>query len=185
MSATDILSHEHRAIEIVLYAMEKAAARLESGEEVDRSFVEDCLDFAMGFADKCHHAKEEEVLFPLLQERGIPRDGGPIGVMLHEHDEGRHFIKCINKHLDAWTAGDYSARTPLAQELNGYANLLRSHIAKEDQALFVMASGVLSDEDNERLIKAFDEIEERKIGPGVHERYHQMLDDLKERADKL
>lgn len=185
MNATDILSNEHRAIKIVLDAMEKVANRLEADQEVDLSIADSCLEFATGFADKCHHAKEEELLFPLLEERGVAREGGPIGVMLHEHDEGRNLIKSIKDHLTRVSAGDKSARSALAESLKGYATLLRSHITKEDEVLFVVASGILSDEDNERLIKGFDDIEEKKIGPGVHEEYHKMLDALAERIKNL
>ena len=186
MNATDVLSHEHRAIELVLNAMEKFAEHLDSGDaDLDPSIARDCLDFAAGFADRCHHAKEETLLFPLLEERGIPKEGGPIGVMLHDHDQGRELIRRIRAALDRWTSGDESARADLAQALKCYAILLRSHIMKEDQVLFVAAESVLTEQDNERLIHGFEEIEEEKIGPGVHEQYHAMLDDLERRCEKL
>lgn len=185
MDATETLRHEHRAIEIVLRTMEAAARRLRTGQDVDPSLIADSLDFVTGFADRCHHAKEEELLFPLLEERGVPREGGPISVMLHEHEKGRGFIQDIRRTLPEWQAGDESARSELAVALEGYAELLRYHIAKEDGVLFPMAQRVLSEEDNDRLAKGFDEVEENKIGPGVHERYHQMLDSLEERAKDL
>ncbi|MCE5200565.1 MAG: hemerythrin domain-containing protein [Armatimonadota bacterium] len=185
MKSTDILSNEHRAIEIVLDAMEKSAKRLESGDEVDLATIDDCLDFAIGFADKCHHAKEEELLFPKLVEAGVKRDGGPVGAMLHEHEEGRSLLKSIRKHLDELSAGDEEAKEPLAEALKCYANLLRSHIIKEDRVLFEVAAAALSDEEDEELVKGFDDIEERKIGPGVHEEYHRMLDDLAERVKMM
>lgn len=185
MNATDILSHEHRAIELVLDTMDKAANRLENSQELDLSILDDCLDFVTGFADACHHAKEETALFPLLQERGMTKNGGPIGVMLHEHEEGRSLIKEIKENLTKFKANDESARTPLVQAIRCYTTLLRSHIMKEDQVLFIAASAALSDEDNKRLIQDFDEIEEKKIGPGVHEEYHKMLDELAERCKNL
>ena len=185
MTAPEILSNEHRAIELVLEAMEKSAARLETGNKVDPSIVVDCLDFASGFADKCHHAKEEDALFPMLEKRGVAKEGWPIGVMLHDHQIGRDFILSIRENLTKWQSGDESAAAPLAEALKGYAGHLRSHIYKEDNVLFVMASGLLSDEDNAELIKAFDDIEEKKIGPGVHEAYHKMLDELEDKIKQM
>lgn len=185
MKATDVLTHEHRAIEIVLDGFDKASRLLEEGEHVDLSLMADCLDFATGFADRCHHAKEEQELFKVLEARGISSEGGPIGVMLHDHDEGRHLLKCIGKDLDKLTQGDHSARQPLAEAMKCYAALMRNHIAKEDQVLFVLASRVLTDEDDEKLVDAFERLEETQIGHAVHERYHRMLDDLKERIDRL
>lgn len=186
MNATDVLSNEHRAVELVLMTMEKFADRLDSTEEeLDTSIVEDSLEFASGFVDRCHHAKEEELLFPLLVERGVRKDGGPIGAMLHEHNESRGMIAWIRENLDKWTAGDDDARPALAEAMRCYAALMRSHIFKEDEVLFVAAEAAISDEDNEHLIKEFNEIEERKIGPGVHERYHKMLDNLLERSQRI
>jgi hemerythrin-like domain-containing protein len=51
------------------------------------------LDFIRHFADECHHFKEEQVLFPAMEEHGIPKEGGPIGMMLIEHEEGRGYVR--------------------------------------------------------------------------------------------
>lgn len=185
MESTLTLMREHRAIEGVLGVMKKAAVRLEAGEDVDPSILEDCVDFLSGFVDRCHHAKEEDVLFPLLESKGMPRHEGPIGVMLHDHTEGRAAIAAMREALQSWEAGSDEARPALAQSLTAYVLLLEAHIAREDQRLFRMADGLLSDEDDAEVVKAFDEIEERKIGPGVHEEYHAMLDTLRERARSL
>ncbi len=185
MNATDILKNEHRAIEIVLNAMDAAANALEAGRDVDPALLAECLDFATVFADKCHHTKEEEGLFPLLQERGVQREQGPIGAMLHEHDEGRNLLKSIRESLDSYNTGDASATESLIESMRCYVTLLRAHIFKEDQVLFEVADAALSDKDNEQLVKTFDEIESSKIGPGVHEEYHRMLDELERRTEEL
>lgn len=184
MAGTDDLIHEHRAIEHVLDTMERAARRLQSGQDVDPAIVEDCIEFVSGFADRCHHAKEEELLFPLLEERGLPREGAPIGEMLGEHEKGRAYIARIKGYIPRWKAGDDSIRLPLAEAVNAYVMLLRHHIVKEDSMLLAAAE-VLSDEDNQRLKEGFDDIEEQKIGPGVHEEYHHLLDSLVERSKGL
>lgn len=185
MRSTDILIKEHRAIETVLGVMERAAKRLETDGQVDPSLLADCLDFASGFADRCHHAKEEDLLLPRLEQRGMNREGGPIEYVLSDHEKGRGFIKAAKQALDEWRGGDDSARMRLAAALRGYAGLLRIHIQKEDSVLFEEANHLLSEEDDSELEAAFDEVEERKIGPGVHEAYHRMLDGLEERAKDL
>ncbi|MGE5602975.1 MAG: hemerythrin domain-containing protein, partial [Nitrososphaerales archaeon] len=63
MQATDILMEEHRVIERVLTSLERAAVRLDNGEAVRPGFFVDAADFVKGFADGCHHKKEEGVLF--------------------------------------------------------------------------------------------------------------------------
>lgn len=183
MKATDVLSNEHRAIELVLTYMEQSADRISANRSVDVDTLEKCLEFVQVFADRCHHGKEEDILFPLLEVRGIPREGGPIGAMLSDHDAGRRFISAARENLEKYKAGDNDARHPLAEALRGYTALLRNHIAKEDNVLFMMAQRVLTPEDNEQLIREFDHIEEEKIGPGVHEEYHAWLDQLAEKLE--
>src|SRR5512135_730494 len=93
MQATDILSEEHKVIIRVLTALEKAASRLEAGEAVEPGFFIESADFIKGFADGCHHKKEEGVLFPAMIEAGLPREAGPVAVMLAEHEEGRRLTR--------------------------------------------------------------------------------------------
>jgi hemerythrin-like domain-containing protein len=60
--------------------------------------------------------------------------------------------------------------------------LLRDHIYKEDNILFKMADAAVSSGEQARLVKAFDHIEETVMGPGVHERYHAMIDEYEKIA---
>ncbi len=75
--ATQILRQEHDAILKILEAAEEAARRIDAGGPVRRETLSGMSEFLRLFADKCHHAKEEDLLFPLLESRGMPREGGP------------------------------------------------------------------------------------------------------------
>lgn len=176
MKATDILMDEHRVIEQVLNCLEKLAERCEVGGELDRDAALGALDFFRNFADRCHHGKEEGHLFPLLEARGLPREGGPTGVMLREHDEGRQLTAAMNASIQANAPG------PFAQHARAYAGLLRQHIRKEDHCLFPMAAQVLSAGDAEALDRAFGNVESDEMGEGTHDRYLGLANEL---ADKL
>ena len=178
MTVTEELTTEHRAIERMLAVLESAAGRLEAGERVRPDVFREALDFVRNFADRCHHGKEEENLFPRLEELGVPREGGPLGVMLSEHDEGRAFIGAIAAAVDAYEGGDESAAHTIAGSARGYVELLHGHILKEERVLFPMADQVLSADDQRSLEESFERIETEVMGPGVHERYHRMLDEL-------
>ena len=125
MSVTDELRTEHRAIERMLAVLETAAQRLEQGERVPPDVFRQGVDFVRNFADRCHHGKEEQNLFPRMEARGVPRQGGPIGVMLFEHDEGRAFIGAIAGAIDAYEADGLSAAPVIAENARGYVDLLR------------------------------------------------------------
>ena len=92
MKATAILMTEHRVIEQVLSVLEVMARRAEQMELLDAAAAGETLDFFRTFADGCHHGKEEGQLFPRLEARGLPREGGPTGVMMHEHQLGRDLL---------------------------------------------------------------------------------------------
>ena len=134
---TQILVAEH---ELILQALEALGKRLDRmGDDptpADRVYLEEAVAFLRGFADKCHHGKEEDLLFKRMGERGFPTQGGPIAVMLSEHQAGRALIGGSQRGRPG------SGRTP---GCGGHPaqrpgrELLRNHIAKENQVLFPMA----------------------------------------------
>ena len=177
-SATQVLMDEHRGIERMLAAMEARLSQLDAGDGSVVPVFEQGVDFLRNFADHCHHHKEEQLLFPKLVERGVPNQGGPIGVMLGEHESGRAEIRAMDEAIRRYQVGDRGALADLASAARRYTALLRQHIAKEDQVLFRMADQVLSPDEQAQLVTDFDRVEQEVMGPGTHERYHKMLDTL-------
>jgi hemerythrin-like domain-containing protein len=171
MKSTDQLSHDHRAILRGLEILTSAAAAWKRNPLEGADDCRALVDFFKTFADRCHHSKEEKVLFPKLREAGIPVDGGPLGVMLYEHDKGRQLIRSMEQALDSRRPADFAAYA------NQYAELLEDHIAKEDNVLFAKAEHVLTNEDDEAILGRFDEIE-HEMGEETHETFHRMLDRL-------
>ncbi|MCG3130758.1 MAG: hypothetical protein FLDDKLPJ_01530 [Phycisphaerae bacterium] len=178
-SATRILMDEHRVIERVLDALEE---KLRREPRVCRRFVTDAIDFFRNFADGCHHHKEEDELFPVLESAGIPRVGGPIGCMLHEHDEGRRLIRRMEEHLDAASQGEPRADAVVRSAAADYAHMLRFHIQKEDTILFRMADQVLGEEEQRLMLEAFDRAEHHNGDAGKHERYLKLAEKLHQEA---
>ncbi len=177
-TATLILRKEHDAILKMLDATEEAARRIESGQTVAPETLEGLLEFFRLFADRCHHGKEEDLLFPLLESRGLPRHGGPTGVMLREHDQGRALIRQMAEAVEASKSGDRAAPARWAEAARDYAELLRAHIAKENDILFVMAENMLSPEEQSNLAAEFEKLEVVKMGAGTHEQLHAAMDKL-------
>src|SRR3990172_1630012 len=114
MQATDVLREEHEVIRRVLASVRELVRRLEAGEDVEPDLVEKLLEFITGFADGCHHKKEEDNLFPLLERRGLPRQGGPLAVMLMEHSSGRQLVSDMRAALKEMKSGDVAAASDLA-----------------------------------------------------------------------
>jgi hemerythrin-like domain-containing protein len=163
-----MLTDEHQIILRVLDVMERLSQRsvFSSLELWKRA-----LDFARHFADQCHHLKEEKILFPAMEEHGIPNEGGPIGMMLIEHEEGRSYVRSMFAAVARAEANDEGAHDSLIASARAYVRLLREHIEKENQILFRIADDVISPEEQKGLLRAFEEHEISEMGTGIHEKY--------------
>jgi hemerythrin-like domain-containing protein len=171
---TQILSDEHRVIERVLGAVEKLA----KGPVGTLEPWKKALDFIRHFADECHHFKEEKVLFPAIEAHGIPSEGGPIGMMLMEHEEGRSYVRAMFAAISLIEAKNEAAKENLLSTAQAYCRLLREHIQKEDEILFRMADEVISADEQKKLSAAFAQHEAEEMGPGAHEKYLKIAAEL-------
>jgi hemerythrin-like domain-containing protein len=180
MKPTEELKAEHRAIERMLRVLGGVSERLESGDPVDAAHLAQIVEFIQVFADRCHHGKEEDLLFVAMAEAGIPTEGGPIGVMLREHVSGREYVGTMNHAAKQYVAGNAQAAEAFAAAARGYVELLRQHIAKEDNILYPMADRALSQAKQDELLEEFEVVEQERIGPGRHEAFHKLLEDLEQ-----
>lgn len=180
MNPTEILSSEHRVIEIVLDCLERLAEKARGSRRLDIDSADQAVRFLRTFADACHHQKEEQKLFKALEARGLPGHVGPISVMLGEHETGRALLRELDLAISAARAGEQDAAERFAARAGAYVELLRDHIAKEDQVLFPMAEGLLDAATKERLVADFEELE-RGHAPGTHEEMERIASTLAQR----
>ncbi len=171
------LMNEHEAILSAIQILERMMVVVEKSPSVDAKDIHDFIGFLKEFADKCHHGKEEGLLFPAMIGAGVADKGGPIGVMLVEHTQGRQFIRDMEGSISPNVEP-----VKLAQAARGYANLFQGCIYKKKICmLFPMAERVLSEAQLEKLYEGFEEHEEKIIGQGRHEELHAMLKNLQEK----
>lgn len=137
---TGELSAEHRVIERVLHVLDNLISK--SGT-FEAAALRDCVLFFRLFADACHHGKEEDMLFPVLERHGMSREQGPIAVMLHEHTIGRRLVAGMAEALAAAQAGAAGAEAKFRVLAREYIELLSNHIWKEDNILFRMSEQIL------------------------------------------
>ena len=156
MTGTTALRSEHKNILAVIACLRAACGAARGGGGYDADTFRQGVDFIRNYADGWHHAKEEVHLFPALEAAGMPRDGGPVGVMLHEHEIGRSFVAAIVENLEAAAEGDDSARATVLENATAYADLLEGHIQKEDGILFEMADNLLPPDVHRQLEEAYE-----------------------------
>ena len=172
--ASEDLKHEHEAVKIALNVLEKIASKIQRNENVDANDLKEMVDFLILFADKCHHGKEEIYYFPALEKVGIPRNGGSIGAMLQEHEQGRSNIRQMKDSVSGLNV-DLQA---FADAASSYVTLMRNHIEKENNILFMMGDQRLPEEMQTELLQKFEEHEEKVVGEGKHEELHTLLEKL-------
>ena len=154
-TATKNLEDDHVHILKLIDVME----HITQTENPDTDHLEKIVYIIRNFADGLHHAKEENLFFPLLAEKGFSPTQGPVAVMLHEHVLGRNFVKGMAENITLFKSGNKAAIGEIFRNMNGYSELLRNHISKENNILFRMADKALSESDQNNLLNKFTEAE--------------------------
>lgn len=178
-NSTRRLVDEHVLICISLDICDKAAELILSGGDVPKSIWRDLITFTKGYTDGFHHAKEEGILFPLLCQRGLSADYGPIAVMLHDHVNFRRLLGQMEEGLDE----DNMAKVVAAYQ--EYSSSLRMHIHKENNILYPMGESMINYEDEKSLNEAYDETELSLGGDKTNEEYHLLIKSMKNTIDSV
>ena len=177
MSATESLRRDHALIEKMINALKTISLLLKNGKIIPDSILNQAIDFAINFTNTCHHGKEEESLFPTLENKGMPREGGPIARMLYEHEITKELANSIVNSTKIYiTSGKH---TELVKNIDEYVQHVSLHLTKENQRLFVMADMLLSEQEtlvNDNLTRLEKEKLD-KIG-NSREYYEKLIDNI-------
>ncbi len=179
--ATDILRNEHEIILDVLNILESISRRATSGGGLDLRPAQELLEFLKGFCDRCHHGKEEQCFFASLETRGLPREVGPIAVMMSDHEQGRALLASMGEGLEAAKQSKPEGPALFAAAGQSYVDLMRDHIDKENNVLFPMGDEMLTEADQASLLDRFEHFEHADMGEGAHERFLEIARDLAKR----
>lgn len=171
---TQTLVDEHKLILRMLAVLERNARRTARGEYRDYRFYLDAVDFIRNYADRFHHAKEEDVLFEALVANGMPRANSPVAAMLMEHDHGRAFVRGMEQAAAEALAGTPGRDGAIAENALGYLELLREHIGKEDGILYPLAERLIPDNLRDGIIAGYTTAEGR-TPTGFSERYERIV----------
>lgn len=179
MRATAVLIQEHGAIRLTMRAMEKIIAKAKQEEDINTTHLDWVVEILQLFADKCHHAKEEDVLIPEVRKLGIQDEDHLSQTILDEHVLARGYTKGIKEGLDKYKNGEKEIVQDIIQNATSYVQLIDKHIDKENLVFFPRSDAVLTGEQQQKMYEDFEKIETERIGEGTHERLHKMVDDLK------
>lgn len=149
--ASDELIREHEQVLAGLDVLEAMIRTQQTGIDLPSQDVLDIARFLKDYADRYHHGKEEDLLFPAMAERGIPVEDGPVGQMMAEHVKGRQFIGGMREAA----SGELLDTDQFLESAAGYVELLRAHIRKENNVLFPMGDQKIPPAKQAALIQEF------------------------------
>jgi hemerythrin-like domain-containing protein len=164
---TEMLRAEHENILRAVAVAEGFGRLVDAGTPATADDCAALCDFITGYADRLHHGKEEELLFPALEQAGIPREQGPVGVMLEEHTLGRSHTADMLAAVEAMRGGASGAGEQFAAAAAAWSALLRDHIEKENEVLFHMADDVIAPAAMETLTAGFEALGAQVGEPAV------------------
>ena len=181
--ATDSLEQEHRTIEKILRVTGVLVDELAENRDIDDDILRDLCQFLRVYGHQCHHGKEASYLFPMLESHGVPEEGCPLGALRHEHERSRVLTQELVQASADYAANGHDGSSALSEVLRNIAQFYPAHIWKEEYLLFPMARKVLSEEDDQRLLKEFKSVES-DIYSYAHESYEQLATELEDRVVK-
>ena len=170
----DLLMRDHETTEKVFAAMEKPFT---SPTGPDPARVAKFFDYVRNYVDRCHNQKEEQHLFPLIEQRGIPRRSGPLSVMLMEHEAASALLAKLEPLVQAYAAGDASNLDALRATFGEYAALCKDHYWKENDVLFPMAARVMSEADGAAVVRGIGQVE-AALGANTRADYYRLAGEL-------
>lgn len=175
--STASLRRDHDLIEKVIKAMESTIQLLNDGKQIPESILLPVIDFSKNFTDVCHHSKEENSLFPALEQAGMPRNMGPIAMMLIDHERSREIGKEMENSAKDYISSGNSIK--LISDMQQYVEHITEHLWKENNRLFMMAEARLQYV-AKKVDKELNDIEESKLKETgkTREHYEQLAETL-------
>ena len=174
----ELLKRDHEVTERVFAAME---AKFSCADPPPPALVGLLVQY-LHYVDQRHNQKEELHLFPRLEQMGMPRHGGPLGVMLQEHDRAREILARLAPLATAYAAGDRQTLAELAAAFAEYAALCKDHFWKENDILYPMALRMLDDGQAAEVVAGIEQVE-AALGAGTRAHYYRIAEEIVGRAE--
>lgn len=170
----EYLIAEHELIERCMAVLKSCLEAIELSAEVNTVQLGRAIDFLLQFGDKIHNAKEEQCLFPLMGKKGIPVQGGPLGVMLMEHEAERSLLARMQGVLPTFSTLPFGDQIQFKEEGMEYLKIRADHIWKENDVLYPMGRQVLTEADNQLLLSEFARINRETYGDQAFAKFQAM-----------
>ena len=155
-----MLMLEHRLIERMVELIDKKNERMENIDEFALGLIDDAVRFFREYADRCHHGKEEDILFKELQERNISQEHKEmLDALIEDHIRARKLVAGLDEICKTYKANMGASVEKTQDILEKIVELYRTHIKKEDEIFFPASMGYFSEKERADMIERFKEFD--------------------------
>lgn len=163
---------EHRLIERMIAVMDRQQKSIDGGKDPDPGLLDEIIDFLRFYADRCHHGKEEELLFKALAEKPLtPELRSAMDRLVSDHVHSRKLTGELEELNERLRKGDVTVIGSISRILAELVIAYPDHISREDRMFFPQAMRYLDPQEREVMLQAFTDFDRRLI----HERYERMV----------
>lgn len=178
MKPIGILMWEHRLIEQVIGLFPEQTSRIAETGRVDTAFIRTAVDFIKTYADRTHHGKEEDILFKKLEEKDLrPGLRKIMNELVAEHAYARGVVKELVEANELYVKGEDTLAV-ISARLKALADFYPEHIRKEDKDFFHQSMEFLSRDEQDKMIRDFQEFDRWMI----HEKYKVIAENMSGKA---
>jgi hemerythrin-like domain-containing protein len=173
---------EHRLIERLLHLMAQEFVRIKANIGVDPDFafvdpvfIDTAVDFIRTYADRCHHGKEEDLLFKALAEKNLtPEHRKIVDELIQDHIWAREATAALVKAKEGYLLEAPGALNDLMEHMGKLVEFYPRHIEKEDRHFFIPCMTYFSEAEQADLLARMQEFDRMMI----HEKYRGVVESI-------
>ena len=176
---------EHRLIERMIVLMRSELTRIKDNVAVDPEFafvdplfLDTAVDFIRTYADRCHHGKEEDILFAALAGKELsPEHRRTMEELIQEHVWARQTTASLVQAKESYLLEKPGALSELLQHLEQLVEFYPRHIDKEDQHFFIPCMAYCRDAEKAEMLRRMMEFDQKQI----HEKYRGVVEGIEQK----
>jgi len=163
---------EHRLIERMIDVMREELNTFEREKKLDPAFLETAVDFIRSYADRCHHGKEEDILFRELAGKKLKDEHRhTMEELVEDHRWGRKMTAKLVEANKRYIEGDRDAMSTVTDCMRSLVQFYPKHIEKEDKHFFIPMMDYFTEAERQAILNEEWEFDRNLI----HEKYKNMV----------
>ena len=169
------LMKEHRLIERMIALLAHHLEHIKRTGDADVGFIDHALDFIRTYADRCHHGKEEDILFRALGSKTLsPEHEDTLAGLIHDHNTARKTVAALVEARNRYGNGDPDALDDIARRIESLVTLYPAHIETEDKHFFIPVMDYFSDDEKNAMVQQGNAFDQTLI----HQKYRDLVQAL-------